>query len=188
MKTTNLICNHCGKSFEREIRRHTQCLKKGYKIFCSKSCSITFRNLHTERKNWNYSHILKYAGNKKDQLSPFKYFITKCKERKKQKGDNYDIDLSYLKNLWEKQKGICPYTNIKMILPDTTKSHCKTRSLKKASLDRINSNEGYIKGNVEFVCLFINMAKNNSHKKDVVNFIEEMKVVALSGLEPEIKI
>jgi hypothetical protein len=45
----------------------------------------------------------------------------------------------------------------------------------KASLDRIDSTKGYIKGNVEFVCLAINYAKNKFSKEDTLTFLNEIK-------------
>lgn len=80
-----------------------------------------------------------------------------------------DITPEYLKQLWDSQHGICPYTGFDMELIGN--------SLNQASLDRIDSTKGYIKGNVEFVCLFINLAKNKFPKEDVQEFIERLKLV-----------
>lgn len=176
MKMIELNCTHCGKLFNREMRIYKhQNIKLKCKIFCSISCSRKYYNPLRDYSKVNHKHLLSYTSNRKDDLSPFKYFITKCKERKKQKNENFDVDLIYLKNLWKNQKGICPYTKIKMILPETTLTHSKIHSLKKASLDRIDSSKGYLKGNVEFVCLLINQAKNSYPKSEVISFLEEFK-------------
>lgn len=183
MKTITLKCILCQKEFEREIKQYNKWNKNNPNIFCSVSHAVTYRNLNQPKDYWKQQYekrkdvfdIKNYSGNMWDEYSPFKYFITKCKERKKHKGFNYDIDLKYLKELWEKQKGICPYTNIKMILPNSTASHQEEKTLKKASLDRIDSSLGYVKGNVEFVCLFMNFAKNGYKKEEVKEFINELK-------------
>jgi hypothetical protein len=146
------------------------------KPFCSGKCKTIHRNKNMAPESLKKLFDIKSrAGNRKDEFSSFKYFITKCKERKKVNGYEYNIDLQYLKQLWETQRGICPYTGFVMVMPDTTNSRSKVYSLKKASLDRIDSSKGYVKGNVEFVCLLINMAKNNSSKEEVLEFIEELK-------------
>ena len=44
------------------------------------------------------------------------------------------------------------------------------------SLDRIDPNKGYIKGNVEFVCLFINLGKTNFSKEQVVSFLGNISI------------
>lgn len=83
-----------------------------------------------------------------------------------------EVDVTYLKELWEQQNGICPYTGIKMLLPETS-AHI-LRSPKKASLDRINSSKDYIRGNVEFVCCAINLAKNSFTREQMKEFIAEI--------------
>lgn len=92
-----------------------------------------------------------------------------------------EIDVQYLKELWDNQNGICPYTGIKMLLPKTSTDFF--HSLKKASLDRIDSKKGYIKGNVEFVCSAINLAKNSFTREEMKEFLSEI-VVEPMGVEP----
>lgn len=185
MKTIKIQCTHCEKSFTRNHNLHKSKIKKGLKPFCSQSCATTYRNLHLtkEQRQTLGDHIKNFANNRQDDFSQFKYYINKCKERKKSKGDDYNIDLEYLKSLWQFQNGICPYTKIKMELPNNTSEFQKHHSLKRASLDRIDSSKGYVKGNVEFVCLLINMAKNSYSKKEVSSFFEEM-LAHPEGFEP----
>ncbi len=83
-----------------------------------------------------------------------------------------ELDVKYLKELWESQNGICPYTGIKMLLPETTSQ--MFRSPKKASLDRIDSSKEYTRGNVEFVCQAINLAKNSFTREEMKEFISEI--------------
>jgi len=92
-----------------------------------------------------------------------------------------NIDANYLKELWNKQHGICPYTGIPMLLPRNTKHDPSLRSLKKASLDRIDSAKGYVKGNVEFVCMFVNLAKNSFPRQEVKEFL---RMIDLSITQP----
>jgi hypothetical protein len=85
---------------------------------------------------------------------------------------DFDLDLPYLKTLWEKQKGICPYSKVPMLLfPTLHKTKFKPTA---ASLDRIDSNRGYVKGNVEFVCLSINYAKNRFDRNEFIEFISNI--------------
>lgn len=184
MKMIKITCQQCHSPFERELRSYNQNIKKSQKMFCSRKCNIIYSNLNRGR-DWYLKYIPTIQldpGNRKDEYSPFKYYITKCIERKKYSGVDFDIDAIFLKNLWDSQKGICPYTKIKMILPETTRNHSTLKSLKKASLDRIDSSQGYIKGNVEFVCLFINFAKNSYSKSDVMDFIIETKCGTPGGI------
>ena len=126
------------------------------------------------RRNHCYA-ISKHAKNRQNEYSPFVYFIAKSKseDRKRHYGIP-TITKKYLKQLWDQQKGICPYTGIKMILPENSQKYYKTRSPKRASLDRIDSSKGYVEGNVEFVCLTINLAKNSFTREEMKEFLTEI--------------
>lgn len=93
-----------------------------------------------------------------------------------------NLDVMYLKELWDNQDGICPYTGIKMVLPQTS-AEWHIHSLKKASLDRIDPSKDYERGNVEFVCLAINLAKNSFTREEMKEFLGEI-VVEPPGIEP----
>jgi hypothetical protein len=56
--------------------------------------------------------ITKHSDNGKDEFTGFREFLRRVKSR------NYEnnLDLNYLKELWEKQN-ICIYTGVKLELP-----------------------------------------------------------------------
>jgi len=146
-----VICNGCGKTFEMKRGRYTSRHKQNNgNHFCNHACF----HKHKQCK------------------SPFGYFVDKSRSRNLYE---YNIDTVFLKELWEKQNGKCPYTGIQMILPESKKSFRKCRSIEKASLDRIDSSKGYIKGNVEFVCQGINFAKHDYSKEDVLQFVRKIR-------------
>lgn len=176
MKTINIKCTECNKEFEM-LHKHYKynTIKKGQNPFCSKRCIALYSNKHKTKKSFEncYQHL--NPGNKRDKFSPFRVYIKQCKIRNKEHHVDLDLDVEYLKQLWENQNGTCPYTNIKMILPPTTNAYYTYKSLLKASLDRIDSSKGYIKGNVEFVCMFINYGKNSYDRNEVVDIIKKIK-------------
>lgn len=59
---------------------------------------------------------------------------------------------------WNKQKGICPYSGISLLVPTYKKNH--NNPIYSASVDRIDSTKGYIPGNIQFVSTCINYMKN----------------------------
>jgi hypothetical protein len=61
---------------------------------------------------------------------------------------------------------VCPYTGKKMSLGKETSPYS-------ASLDRIDSSKGYMKGNVEFVCLAVNLAKQSFSREQMMTFFQE---------------
>tara|TARA_R110000851_G_scaffold39966_3_gene101096 strand:- start:7144 stop:7638 length:495 start_codon:yes stop_codon:yes gene_type:complete len=102
----------------------------------------------------------------------FLKILNSCKHR----GKDFDLDAKYLENLWNKQKFVCVYTNITMILPISGKK----KAPHTASLDRIDSAIGYMKGNVQFVCYSINTAKNDFDEIEFIQFVESMKKQSIS--------
>lgn len=148
-KLIELECKHCHRQFWRELKEYRRKLKNGnINFYCSLSCA-------------KKSCI--------DEFSPFRTFLISCRKNVRLKKLEYNLDLPYLKQLWEIQKGICPYSKIPMKLYPTL--HQTQFLPSSASLDRIDSTNGYIKGNVQFVCLAMNYAKNRFEHKDFLNFI-----------------
>ena len=182
MKTITQECCVCQHKFEMEIKYYNRNLKKNRKSCCSRKCgsvigASVMKNNPTLNKHNRYD-IIKHSGNKLNVYSPFRKFLNVCKTRSKKNNSVCDLDVEYLLNLWNSQNKKCPYTGLEMILPTSSSSFHNEKSLKKASLDRIDSSKGYIKGNVEFVTQFINLAKNDYSKSDVTNIIDEIKMVA----------
>ena len=144
-----------------------------------------YRQLKTHKIKLRGIHDLKT-----DEYTPFRWYLRKSitdpvkptkdnrashRKVKFDKNNKNSINLKYLKYLWEKHKGICPYTGIKLKL--FTFSICRYKANMKsdvryASLDRINPNKPYIKGNVQFVAWPINYAKSDMTDKQMKRFIQ----------------
>ena len=75
-----------------------------------------------------------------------------------------------LKEIWDSQQGICPLTGWKLELPTQSKQY--RLHIKTASLDRIDNSKGYILGNVRFVSVMFNFARNNFSDEDVIEFAQ----------------
>lgn len=92
----------------------------------------------------------------KAQFTP-KIFVSKmlgaAKGRAKKHNLEFNIDKLYLNNLLESSRGKCSATNLNM----STMYNCPF----KASLDRIDSNKGYVKGNVRIVTTIFNYMKQD---------------------------
>tara|TARA_Y100000996_G_C22517129_1_gene640871 strand:+ start:408 stop:857 length:450 start_codon:yes stop_codon:yes gene_type:complete len=83
---------------------------------------------------------------------------------KVRKNKEVKVDINYLVKLFVKQKGLCALTKRKMthILGNNRK--CNTN----ISIDRINSNKGYLKNNIQLVCSDVNIAKSDLKQKDFI--------------------
>lgn len=157
----NVICESCGASFEKEAKEINRSISLKRKQYCSRKCA-------GKEKYRNQFDISQYAGNRKDLHSPFREHIRRINSRRKET----DITIEYLKEIWESQKGICIYSGIQLVLPKTRN---KENKIVTASLDRIDSSKGYLKGNVQFISSVINYMKSTlSHEET----LELCKIIA----------
>lgn len=150
-----LTCHYCGGQFDRRLTEHKRTVRKKRHAFCSHSCSVTWANGQglTNHPPGNAENLV--PGNRRDEYTPFRYFARSAKKRKQE----YELDLPYLKTLWEKQDGQCPLTGWQIHLPPGAQGF-RGAQPGNASLDRIDNSRGYVKGNVRYVALIANLARN----------------------------
>ena len=91
------------------------------------------------------------------------------------------LDEIYLENLLASQKGLCAYTRRPMTMPSVPVQSGRNVGFPKginmayaASLDRIDSSQGYVPGNVQFICRFINLGKQELSDAQVREFIADV--------------
>lgn len=162
----SLICNFCSKPFNRRLAEYERQIGKGNeRVFCSRSCAAIDINARTVRKG-NPEYLI--FDNRRDEWTPFRWFILRARQRK-HKGET-NITVEYLKELWDKQSSICPFTGWKLNLPDSTIGWKSGASPKNASLDRIDNNQGYIIGNVRFISIMANLARGTFKDEEVIEF------------------
>ena len=181
-----LICHYCHKTFFKEKKEYIRQIKRGRDIFyCGLSCATYLNPGVLKQREYAKSHpeetyntmisSPKYKKRAKDEYSSFRIYLTNLNNRLKnfsKRKTTCDLDFYFLKELWEKQKGICPYSGLKMELKT---SHNKRATPFQASLDRIISGKDYTKDNVEFVCLAVNYAKNSFPKGQMTDFFNKVR-------------
>jgi hypothetical protein len=86
-------------------------------------------------------------------------WISNIKNRSKKKGWSFDIDTSFIQELFEKQDGKCAITKIPFTFNFTKHKNYKKDPFS-PSIDRIDSSRGYTKDNVRIVCMVVNLALN----------------------------
>lgn len=185
MSKITLVCGTCNKNFEYAKNEYNRQTKKGRSIFyCSLSCAGKQpKNIeHLKRNFAKYSTPFKGGENKlvsKEEFihSSMNDFLRRIKRRQKANPIKYsysDLTVEYLIDLWNNQEGKCAYTKADLVLP-SYKEYKLTNHNYKASLDRINSNSGYVIGNVQFVSFTVNNLKSNMSEEDVFEFIKLIK-------------
>ena len=169
-KTIEVNCDNCGKLTIKPLSEHKRNISKDRKMFCSRSCSCKYGNRSfDQRDQTNRYDIRLSAHNPADELTNFRYAFRSSKKRHHQ----HTITLEDIRDLWDNQKGICPYTGYTMQLRKYSNNNI-TDKMKQASLDRIDSNFGYIKGNIQWVCCAINYLKNVFTHEQTINFLKNI--------------
>lgn len=158
-----VICDQCGKEYLKPLSEYKRNKELGRHSFCSRSCSCKYNCVHSSDKMLEYSRSeknkqrLRSLNEIKRLKRPevvFSYCLRNCRKRYKE----CTITLEDLQEQWNKQKGICPYSGISLLVPTYKKNH--NNPIYSASVDRIDSTKGYIPGNIQFVSTCINYMKN----------------------------
>lgn len=166
-----LKCECCSREFDYSKKEYNRQTKKygRDKFFCSRSCATKWNNSH--RSEETTSKIAKAVGDrsKNNEYAKKGNFTWALRQIEKRKKWSTDIDEAYLQEVWNTQKGICPYSGLKM-----TMKRGKNTPIT-ASIDRIDSDKGYIKGNVQFVCYSMNLAKWTFTHEEMKSFVSELR-------------
>jgi hypothetical protein len=165
-----VVCEFCNKQFERSVGEIKRNKKLGRRIYCSRNCTgkVTFTENIPVGKRYNIAHLV--ASNRLDEFSPFRLPFRTAKRHAKEKNKEFNLTLECLKQLWDKQKGICVYTGWELELPKTSKG--TARNYRKASIDRKDSTKGYTPDNIQFVSYMANCAKNCFDESELIAFCE----------------
>lgn len=97
--------------------------------------------------------------------------LTDSAKRARKNGWGFDLDREYLIKLWNEQQGLCAVSGIKM------QTESGTREIKnpyRASLDRIDNEKGYIRGNVRFTTHWVNNAKSTWNQQVFEDFVKNI--------------
>lgn len=183
MSTTqvDLICRNCGQPFQISKKEHTRQVKNGRikdDFFCCISCASKWNNAHLtmdqkKKSGERLQNWCKENGFHNAKKGKFTYYLNKMRSRSRRKNVyNWDLDEEYLNQIWNSQNGKCALTNIPIIIRNYDYSgRVKPNT---ASLDRIDSSLGYIKGNVQFVAYSINVAKSDFDNQEFIAFLREV--------------
>ena len=145
------ICKACGfKGGYKEFYLDTY-----YKQNISNVC----------RKCVHHKMLLSKKNNRKE--NPMKYKHSTIQSRATKRGIPYELTPVILEDQWNKQKGRCFYSGELM-----TNIHGKGQVSSNCSLDRINPEIGYVKGNIVWVQFWVNAAKQRFTHTEFINKIK----------------
>lgn len=191
-----LSCANCGNTFGKDMKEFNRQIRSGRSetgFFCSKSCSAKWGNKHATAETMirktahlpQNQHKATVAAAKVNTKGRFTYYLRQARTRSKLKEavwEQSDLNEQYLSDLWDKQMGKCAWTGIDMKLSTTAD---RNHGLYAASLDRIDSGQGYVQGNVQFVLAPLNMAKRNYPEQEFKTFLHTLGVSTLNRNRPD---
>lgn len=91
---------------------------------------------------------------------------------REQRGLKFDIDHDYVMSLLKKQNGKCALTGWTM---EFTRSGVKgDGNPYGCTMDRIDSDLGYIKGNIQLACWWPNKVKSNMSNREFINMCKDV--------------
>ena len=155
MSKITLTCDTCNKEFEKARKEYNRRIRLGKdKFYCGLSCA--------GKSPENVKHIVSNgSGHPVWELN---------NPKKQDRPRDFNLTLEYLKEIWETQEGKCPFTGFDLELR-TYKSDSQL-NIKSASLDRIDNSKGYVQGNVRFVSVMFNFARNKFSDEEVIEFAQ----------------
>lgn len=150
-------CDNCGVLFHKPISEIKRNKEIGRKNFCSRTCVGQNNSKHLLNVVNKYD-ISKHSSNRKDEFTKFRYHLRNIISRTRERNLNINITANDLKEQWELQKGICVFTGVNLEISTYTK--IKKNPIYSASIDRIDSSLGYVKGNIRWISRAMNWMKN----------------------------
>lgn len=127
-------------------------------------CRICTRTYESNNKEKLYGQKLL---RRKDSLRSFlSVRLGNTKNRAIKKQMQFDLDLSFLEELYAKQDGKCYYSGIPLNLSNNA---CRHDSL---STDRLDPIKGYTKGNVVFCSFSINSLKGTMNESEFKEYLK----------------
>lgn len=143
------VCNKCGEAKHiGSFNRNPGCKSDGLRGTC-KECEKT-RSWYggDPQVMYDYERTLKGRLNR---------LVISSKNSANKKGLDFNLTYGFIRELWEAQGGKCLKTGIQLTLDVGS---VPNRNPHGPSIDRVDSNLGYVIGNVQLVCIHYNLAKN----------------------------
>ena len=169
-KQEEVQCCYCKTIFKKDVSEIKRSLKVGRLSYCSMKCAKSIASNLNHLKNINpldASHLKGYS--KPHEYSNLKMHLRRIKSRDK----GHNVTLEDLVEKWNEQNGLCVYSKVELIHPTLgPNSHIFT-----ASVDRIDSSLGYIKGNIQFISIAMNHMKGDMSNEEMFKLLKILKNV-----------
>lgn len=167
MDFSKKLCNCCKEEKSKTEFGRDRSKSDGLRKTCT-LCRRKQRRLYnkTQESISKSTERMRKHANK----HPFRILLARSKRNHKVKGftEEFEITESYLKEIYARQDGKCFWSGIHMKISDLT-----CGDLTSASVDRLDCNKGYTKGNIVLTTKFFNIGRGNTDKEAFLNFLEK---------------
>lgn len=186
------ICVDCHREYMKEYRRRNREKLRGQ----IQDWKDKNREKHRESNRKNYATPEGKAGHvrrtEKTYRSWLGHIISALKGHSINPGKHdpksgpkrdYDIDLDYVMEILESQEYKCAITGVEL-------TH-QYNDMRAASIDRIDSEKGHVKGNIQLLCQAVNHAKRHHTQSDIVSFfrsVVQSRVIGSGGIIEELDV
>jgi len=167
----DLKCSDCNKL--KPAKNFTSRAVNGVKgkyLYIEKNCNecnyiVRKKKYEHRKKEYSKTQYNKQYNTIDGRASLLVY---RCRQRAKRCGIDCQLDID---NIHEKLlKGVCEVTGV---ILEFSQGDYNPYS---PSIDRIDSGKGYVDGNIQVVCMIYNFMKNKFTTKQVLEFIEKIKI------------
>ena len=161
-------CHNCGNDY---YDADQQALKRGYTKSCG--CDKSKYKKITGDKNKNFKGYEEIRGKTWADI----------KKKASKRNISFEIDIKYAWELFLKQDRKCALSNIPIKF-----GRVQYRLETTASLDRIDSNKPYVKGNIQWVHKSVNLMKNDLSEEIFIGICSEISNKFRDNDKPDIEI
>ena len=167
------ICEDCVANDIKEWRRkNKEHLLENHTEWRNKNPEKISRYRTLERKRIQSDYTIFLRNKVKDLQRKHRRIFNNLDSRsisrsRKRNKTEINITVDYVINLWKSQDGKCAITKMQM--------EYSYNNLMSVSIDRIDSNNGYIIGNVQLVCKWVNYAKNEYSNEEIIKVLKSFK-------------
>lgn len=125
------------------------------------------------QKKWYASNrdmiLAKSSKSRETMVGRLRVLLYSAKRRSISRNIPFNLTYEHLKDLWFLQNGQCALSGAKMELKSDPVDFSSKNS-RLVSLDRIDSNSGYVSGNIQLVCYGVNLMKSDMNQDEFVNW------------------
>ena len=178
---------------KKYLEENKEAIAERYKKYCEENkeaIAETSKKYREKNKEFIAQRFKKYyEENREDLLKKQKrrrkenkeaYLCSATKSRIRNKSISFNLDKEYIKEIWPEDNK-CPALSIEFKKGEGMQIDASP------SIDRIIPELGYVKGNVQIICMLANRIKNNATADQVIQVGEYFKKIT-EGVDNEEKI